>query len=180
MRARKLVLCFDTIELLQDESSTVEELADLGLMGTRLKPWLLEKLGKLGNVLVVFSGRPRRPIAGDQTDRQARLVDEMRASFGTDFVGMELKPLTLEATHDFVRSVSPEHPDIIPIELLPIVHRLTGGKPIFLHLLLDLLQGLTPEPMRILELFESQQHLVSVAEGSEALSRASKRSRSRY
>ena len=54
--ARKLVMCFDTVELLQYESSIIEEKAGLDTADTRIKPWLLEKLAQIHNVLVVLLG----------------------------------------------------------------------------------------------------------------------------
>jgi tetratricopeptide (TPR) repeat protein len=171
--ARKLVICFDTIELLQYESSVVEEMAGLDAMDARVKPWLLDKLAQLNNVLVVFAGRPKQPVIGEELDPQARLVGDMQQAFGGDLTIVELTPFDLTETEEFIATLTTDlGVELIPKELLPVVHRLTEGKPIFLHLVVDLLQTLSPEPRRILALFEQYADLVDAADGSEQLENA--------
>jgi tetratricopeptide (TPR) repeat protein len=166
--ARKLVICFDTVELLQYESSAVEEMAGLETADTRIKPWLLDKLAQLANVLIVFAGRPKLPAPGEQTDPQARLVADLEHAFGQDLAVVELQPFTLEETRAFIETLTGEV-EVIPAQYLPVVHRLTGGRPIFQHLIVDLLQVLSIELRTILELFDHYSNLVDVAEDDERL-----------
>ena len=56
---KKLVICLDTIELLQYESSVVEDTVGAHTIDTRIRAWLLDKLPQLKNALVVFAGRPK-------------------------------------------------------------------------------------------------------------------------
>lgn len=174
--ARKLVICFDTIELLQYESSVVEEMAGLDAMDARVKPWLLDKLAQLNNVLVIFAGRPKKPVIGEKLDPQARLVADMQQAFGDDLTIVELEPFELAETNEFIATLTIEPGvDLIPKKLLPIVHKLTEGKPILLHLVVDLLQTLSPEPRRVLNLFEQYTHLADAAKDSDELQEARKR-----
>lgn len=157
LEAHRLVLCFDTIELLQYESSIVEERARLDEIDARLKPWLLKTLPQLHNVLVVLAGRPRQPTPDDTSaGLHARLLKDMEAAFRREdshWEAVELKPFTLTETEEFIRSLSGPH-ELIPAGVLPLVHRLTEGRPIFLHLIVDLIGRLSPEPARILTLFD--------------------------
>jgi tetratricopeptide (TPR) repeat protein len=171
--AHKLVLIFDTVELLQYESSLVEEKAGLDTVDTRLKPWLLTILPQLRNVLVVFAGRPKKPAPGEETDPQARLEGDFGRAFGDELSVIELKPLTLEETAQFVHEL-PGGDVMLPEKYLAIAHRLTGGRPIFLHLLVDLLRHLAEDPARIYEIMDQGQDLVAAAEKDPRLERARK------
>lgn len=168
---RKLVLCFDTVELLQYESSVVEETAGLDTSDTRVKPWLLDKLPRLANVLVVFAGRPKLPAPGDPGDPQARLVADMERAFGSQLTVVELQPLTLEEARAFVEALS-DGAEVIPEKYLPVVHRLTSGRPIFLHLVVDLIRVLSPEPRIVLEMFDQYADRLDALDKDEWLAEA--------
>jgi tetratricopeptide (TPR) repeat protein len=159
-KRRKLVLSFDTVEHLQHESSTVEALIDPETADTRLKPWLLDKLPRLHNVLVVFAGRPRVATQGDEVDLQQRFMENLREDFRENLVVRELEPFTLEETKALIESlVKEEGAELVPEAYLPIVHKLVGGKPIYIHLVVDLLQTLHPEPRLLFDLFDKYQEL---------------------
>lgn len=170
--AHKLVLCFDTIELLQYESSVVEERARLDEIDARLKPWLLNTLPQLHNVLVVFAGRPKPPSPDDASvNLHARLLGDMATAFGGEdshWEAIELKPFTLRETEAFIRVLSGAR-ELIPAATAPLVHRLTEGRPIFLHLVVDLIGQLSPEPARILALFDRWADLVQADDGDARL-----------
>ena len=174
--ARKLVICFDTIELLQYESSVVEELAGLDAMDARVKPWLFDNLSQLNNVLVVFAGRPKKPLIGETLDPQARLVADMERAFGDDLTIVGLEPFDRAETKEFIATLALEPGvELIPQDLLPVVHKLTAGKPIILQLVVDLLQTLSSEPRRILDLFKRYGHLAEAADDSEAVQEGRRR-----
>jgi len=180
--ARKVVLCFDTIELLQYESSIVEERVGLDTSDTRLKPWLLEKLSLMPKALIVLAGRPQQPPPGEEErDPQARLLEDLRAAFGGDLEIVEIQPFTLEETRNFLTTLFKEAhiasgelvedaddtqvlKAFIPSDHLPVVHRLTGGRPIFLHLVFDLIWNLSLAPQEVLDLFTEHRELVEVPE----------------
>lgn len=170
---RKLVICFDTVELLQFESSEVEQEAGLDTVDARVKPWILTVLSQLQNVLCVFAGRPKLKVQGTEADPQARLESDMRRAFGDALRIVELPPLTADETGQFLDAL-PDGPRLIPPDRLPLIHRLSGGRPILLHLIVDLLRGLSPEPRRILELFDRWADLISAPEGDPKLDEARK------
>jgi tetratricopeptide (TPR) repeat protein len=169
--ARKLVICFDTVELLQYESSAVEEMAGLDTMDARVKPWLLRNLPQLANVLVVFAGRPKRPVPGERIDPQARLVADLERAFGEGSMIVELQPFTFEETRAFIEALS-DKKEIIPAQYLPVVHRLTGGRPILLHLVVDLIRRLSPEPRAVVEMFDQYADLVDAPDDDGRLTAA--------
>jgi len=169
--ARKLVVCFDTVELLQYESSIVEEMAGLDTMDARIKPWLLKNLALLANVLVILAGRPKLPAPGEETNPQARLVADMQAAFGRDLTVVELQPFTFEETQAFIEALA-DGAEVIPAQYLSVVHCLTGGQPIFLYLVVDLIRRLSPEPRAVLKMFDQYVTLVDTSNGDERLAEA--------
>lgn len=148
--ARKIVICFDTVELLQYESSVVEQLAGKETSDTRLKGWMVERLPQLRNVLIVFAGRPKRSLT-EGIDHQERLIQDFKTAFGEKFESRELKPFILEETKTFADKLEP---GVIPEKFLPVVEKLTGGRPIYLHLVIDRLKGLFSDARQMLEIFE--------------------------
>ncbi len=173
LQADKLVICFDTIELLQYESSVVEEKAGLDTADTRVKPWLIEKLAKLQNVLVVFAGRPKLRVPDESTDPQARLVADMQKAFGEDLDVVELQSFTFEETCEFLKFFEDQAQQVfIPADYLTIVYRLTEGRPILLHLIVDWITVLARETRTILQLFDRYKDLTEAKEGAPRLAEA--------
>jgi tetratricopeptide (TPR) repeat protein len=172
--AKKLVLLFDTLELLQFESSVVEEQAGLRMVDTLLRSWILDKLPKLGNVLIVFAGRPKEHSAGETVDHQQRLERDMHRAFGDQMQIIHLDALTLAETGQLIKDLSKDE-EIIPEPILPIIHKLTGGSPILVHLLFDVIRMVAPEPTSYVnELSEKYAGLLDKDESDPAVDRARK------
>jgi tetratricopeptide (TPR) repeat protein len=186
VEAAKLVICFDTVELLQYESSVVEETIGEFTVDTRVREWLLDKLPKLRNVLVVFAGRPKQRSSEETTDHQERLLSDMRKAFGDNFDARELSPLDQEETKALVRELTQQierraiqadsrsdgQKEIVPAKYLQLIHQLTAGRPIYVHLIVDLLGGLSPEPRAILEQLDGYVDLEDVQEDDPRLETA--------
>ena len=173
LKARKLVISIDTLELLQHESLVVEEMAGLDAVEARIKPWLLHNLARLHNVLVVFAGRPKESQPEDEVNRQQRLEDDLRKAFKGDLEIVELPPLNREETAEFINELNPKVASELAGERwLPVVHKLTGGRPILLHLVVDLIATLSPEPKRVFDLFDRYASLADAEEGDPELERA--------
>ena len=146
---------------------------DLDDINARIKPWLLATLSQLRNVLVIFAGRPKVATEASQADPQTELISDFQRAFSSKtskFEAIELKPLSQDELKGFIEQLSaggtpqdgdgaqPQGP-IIPPEYLPIVHRLTGGRPVFLHLLIDLIKHLHPEPREVLKMLDRYRDL---------------------
>ncbi len=158
---RKLVICFDTMEVLQYESSVVEENAGLEEVDTRVRYWMLEELPKLANVLIIFAGRPKSGSVDQSINHQERLVNDLEEAFGRRLEVRELPHLNLAETREFIHTLFQEdEARYFPEKLLPSLHRLTGGRPVFIHLIADLLTQLAQEPSTLLHIFEENADLV--------------------
>ena len=163
--ARKIVICFDTVELLQYESSAVEQKAGLETVQTRVRVWMLNRLPQLRNVLIVFAGRSRLRASEGVSLHHQQLIRDMQTTFGPRFEAIEMQPLTEEETRAFIHELLPDEDKTLTrlkAELshyAPIVFRLTGGKPIYLYLVLDLAKGLADEPRKIFEMFSRYESL---------------------
>ncbi len=167
----KLVIFFDTLELLQYESSIVEEKAGLDMVDTRLRTWLLAMLPRLCNVLIVLAGRPKERMLEEAQDPQVRLENDMREAFGKGYLDvLEVEPLNLEETSEFIAKLGAA--EMVPSKYLAIVHRLTCGKPIFLHLLVDVLGKLSLEPRSLWDELKNYLPLLAASDEDPELDKA--------
>lgn len=173
MKANKLVICFDTVEVLQYESSVIEDMVET--VDTRIKNWLLKNLPELRNVLIVFAGRPKERSQGETIDHQARLEADMKRAFGEALEVVELGPFNLKETGEFIDSLKREdekESEIVPTDYLPVVHLLTQGRPVFLHLVVDLIRVLSPELRTVDQMFDRCMELVGAPEKDERIKAA--------
>jgi tetratricopeptide (TPR) repeat protein len=130
----RLVLCFDTLELLQYESDTVQEICQVEDVETVIKNWLLEQVSLFPNTVTLFAGRPRPKIqaAFAQRFNQIDCVFEL----------FELIAFTEEETQAYLEAATEQRPqlaEIITSELQKKITRITQGHPIYLAILIDLL-----------------------------------------
>jgi hypothetical protein len=174
-KAYKVVICFDTVEHLQYESSAVEELA--GSIDTRIKTWMLEQLPQLNNVVVVFAGRPKTSTAPEGSkeeetlDHHRKLIEDFQKAFGDKFIHKELAQLSPANVEKFILAVTGD-PGFFTKEQLPVFHALTHGNPVLLNIMLDLIRVLSPEPRQIYEMFEKYSYLVGAGEENPDLKNA--------
>lgn len=172
---KKIVILFDTIELLQSETSQVEEIAGIETMDARVRPWLLKKLSDMRNVLVIFAGRPQRRGEKEGEERHTRMEREMQGYFKEDFLSYKLEPLNHDEARALIHTVLVKNgagPDILSEDMIPVINCLTGGQPILIHLVLDLLLTLHTEPKALLDLFEKNRSLTELAPTDQRLEEA--------
>ncbi len=130
---RRIVLRFDTAEILeyeQDDPQVLED-CDVSGLGAPSLGWLAEKARQLQNTAVIIASRPNEEL-------RKRLGD----AYGTDLELVKLEELTLEEVQsyfqeagDFGRQVLTSSP-----EMVEKIWLLSGGRPIFVSLSLDWLQ----------------------------------------
>jgi tetratricopeptide (TPR) repeat protein len=168
---RKIVICFDTVELLQYESSIIEEKAGLASTDTLLKTWLLQNLPKLKNILVVFAGRPRQGSLGETGDPQSRFLSDLRTAFGDQLVERQLQPLNPEESRELVHELNPAQPPLSD-EQLATLHCLTDGRPILLHLFVDRVTALANSSSEVFDLLDNYRDLVPTPVEDKRLAKA--------
>ena len=168
---RKIVICFDTVELLQYESSIIEEKAGLAATDTLLKTWLLSNLPNVKNVLVVFAGRPRQGSLGETGDPQSRFRADLERAFGNHLQEVELKPLELDEARELIGELLPTQP-LLSSTQMATLHRLTGGRPILLHLFVDRITALGDSAGEVFDLLDKCVELVHTNSDDSRLVRA--------
>jgi len=133
-REQRLVLCFDTLELIQYESDVVQEICRVQDVDTVIKNWLLEQVSRFPNSVTLFAGRPRPRVQADFEQGFDRA--------GCIFTLFELKAFSQEETEnylDVMGKVEPELSRILKPDIQKQVFHITQGRPIYLSLLIDLL-----------------------------------------
>lgn len=157
--AKKMVILFDTVELLQYESGVVEQEAGLDKVDARVKAWMLKRLPPLHNALIVFVGRPK-------PGQQQRLEQDLKLAFKENLKIHSLEAFTEAETESFLRALDVDN-ETIDKDLIPVVWKLTSGRPIYLHLLSDLLLRMSPvnfDPFTLIQTIGTQISLVNLPE----------------
>lgn len=131
----RLVLCFDTLELLQYESDRVLEICQVEDVDTAIKNWFLRHIGRLPNTVALFSGRPQPRI-------EQEFAEQFRQS-NCSFTRYDINAFTVPETYEYLVAMRAESQELDEIlsndEVGKRVVQLSGGKPIYLSLLTDLL-----------------------------------------
>jgi len=131
---QRLLLRFDTAELLEYERDSEEVLADCDVSPQDAPSWewLLERIGDLKNTAILIAARPTETGLLKQ-----RLLDTHKERV----FPLELKGFTLEETEAYFRAIAfgKQVADESP-EMLGKVHLLTEGRPILIALALDWLE----------------------------------------
>ncbi|HID29172.1 MAG TPA: hypothetical protein EYP19_04120, partial [Desulfobacterales bacterium] len=60
----RVILCFDTVELIQYESDMVQEVCGIEYGGVEVREWLKTVIPQLKNAVVIFAGRPKPQLWG--------------------------------------------------------------------------------------------------------------------
>jgi tetratricopeptide (TPR) repeat protein len=130
----RLLLRFDTTELIQRESDRVQKLCDLATEYIEVRHWMLNVLPQLRNSVVLLAGRPPAPM---RTSLERRCKERDRVTFHP----FELEGLTQQAYQEYVNALSEEEPELaaIPDDVWERAWEYTAGHPIRLSLTIDLI-----------------------------------------
>lgn len=135
-KTARIVLTFDTLELVQYENSTIRELCEIEEEGvSSVKNWLLEQVAKFKNTVTIFAGRPHENVQPD---------------FARFFVGKEclyedqrIKRFSYEETHAYLRELAKQYDELgkalDPVTVDQIYKGADYGRPIYINLMADLL-----------------------------------------
>lgn len=132
-QGRRVVLRFDTAELLEYEHDDPEVLEDCEVEGLEAPTlgWLAEKAPLLPNTTVIVASRPNE-------DLRKRL----EGAYGENLQPVQLGALTLEETKEYFRAAGEFGKQVLERspEMVEKVWHLSDGRPIFVSLSLDWLQ----------------------------------------
>lgn len=134
---QRLVLSFDTLELIQYESDIVQDIGNVRDVDTVIKNWFLKQVSQFPNTVTLFAGRPRPKVQADfeQGFTQARQRFEL----------FELQAFNQTETQAYLKAMRERRPELAEMltpEVRKRVFQITQGRPIYLALLIDLmLQG---------------------------------------
>jgi tetratricopeptide (TPR) repeat protein len=132
-RQRRVLLCFDTMELVQYESDLVQEVCQIEREAIEVWDWLLEVLTQLAHTVVLLAGRPPAPL-------RAELAACCGDTEGLVFRAFDLHGLTLEESLEYFDALAHLEPRLseIPDDMRRRIWSYTGGHPIRLSLVIDL------------------------------------------
>jgi len=129
-RDKRIVLRFDTAELLEYEHDDPEVLEDCEVEGLEAPAlgWLAEKAPQLQNTAIIIASRP-------DEDLRKRL----EGAYGEKLQLVTLGELTLEETKEYFRGTGDFGKQVLESspEMVEKIWLLTGGRPIFVSLSLD-------------------------------------------
>jgi len=132
-RNKRVVLRFDTAELLEYERDDQEVLDDCEVKGLEAPTlgWLAEKAPQLQNTAIIIASRP-----------DEHLSKRLEGAYGENLQSVKLEGLTLEETKEYFREASDFGGQILKSspETVEKVWFLSGGRPIFVSLALDWLR----------------------------------------
>jgi len=139
-RSHRLVLALDTVERLMYEEDAVQQRLGLEPEGVDALQWLLKALPRMENTVVLLAGRPEAE----------RLYGDLQSVLGERFVPIDLGPLDLKGTMEYLDAVADtlrqqglaeqaERIARIPTETREVVWKYTEGRPILLALVTDYL-----------------------------------------
>jgi len=132
-RQHRILLCFDTLELLVYERDAVQEACRIEQEASEARAWLLEVLPRLENSVVLLAGRLPAPLR-----------DELQTCCSGDehkiFRPFELGGLSLQESLAYFDEMARREPRLmqVPEDVRQRVWEYTDGRPIRLSLAIDL------------------------------------------
>ncbi len=133
---KRLVLCFDTMELIQYESDDVQKICQVEDEDTVVKNWLLSQLDQMPNTVTIFAGRPSRKLEED--------FERVFKNVKIDFSSYTLNAFTKSEIEEYLDEMYKIHPNLVdaiePGARL-LITELSQGRPIRLALFIDLIQA---------------------------------------
>ena len=135
----KIVLVFDTAEVLTYETDRVQEALGLAEQPIGVARWLTQVLiNRIRNAVILIAGRMESPqLAGELKKTTAKVTEYPLPGFSE---GETLEYFTVVAKA--ARTENPQSAkriESIPEETRRVIHQLTGGQPFVLALLIDYL-----------------------------------------
>lgn len=134
-QAHRLVLTFDTLELVQYESSEVQALCEVEDNTTSVKNWFLDLVPYFKNTITIFAGRPHALLQADFKE----YFQQVEYGF------LPIEPFTEREAKMYLGELAKMHAGLGPVmekpDLFRQIYQGSGnGRPIYISLLADLLR----------------------------------------
>lgn len=145
----RVILCFDTMELIQYENDVVQEVCDIGLLGIEVRDWLLTIIPQLDNAVVILAGRPKPELWND-LETQFEEAFAKRKSPASQ-MPIQLGALSCDEVCDYFQDLAAQNPRIAQASLTEddcrFIYEVTEGKPLRVAFISTLIatKGLPPQ-----------------------------------
>lgn len=128
----RLIICLDTIEVLQSETSVVEKIGGALENPVELKDWLLTIVPRLKNTVFILAGRP-----------QPEIERMFKQSFGASFLDHEVSGfVNLKEAKEYFANVrrNPDADKALTKAQLDerVAYKYSSGEPLLLSMMVDL------------------------------------------
>jgi tetratricopeptide (TPR) repeat protein len=154
----RIILTFDTLELIEYEADIVQEICQIETETTTLKNWLLTEIPRLPNTVTILGGRPQkqRLSAASQVEYQdAKIWAEFEAGFAKEGIfnpgdKYELDEFTEEEAEQYYEDLAKQNPHLyyeVPRMDLQGIWTRTERRPIRLSLVIDLVLHGSIQPL---------------------------------
>ncbi len=136
-RDYRVVLTFDTLELVQYESEFVQEVCQIEERSTSVKNWLLEQISKFKNTVTVFAGRPHPFLQKD--------FDYIFSKADCNYQSLPIVQFSRSEARKYLKQITAQRPELyekidLDDETFEIIFRgAENGRPVYISLALDLL-----------------------------------------
>lgn len=139
---QRLVICLDTMELMQHESDPVQRICRVDMVEALVMNWLVEQLPTLPNTVILMAGRPQN------RERIESIFTEKFFAESNSFEAQPLEAFSLPETRQYLKAISlklEKEGDNSLTEIMrehegldERLHRVTNGRPVYLALIIDL------------------------------------------
>jgi len=139
-QSARVVMAFDTAEMLLYETDAVQRTLRLGAEGVGARRWLIEQLlPQVPNTVFLIAGRPRPQLLTDlQESMQGHVQVIELGAFSEDETPAYFDQVAIAARTNKEEDVA-QRIENVSAESRQVIHLLAGGQPILLSLVMDLL-----------------------------------------
>ncbi|HIP71126.1 MAG TPA: ATP-binding protein [Anaerolineae bacterium] len=139
---QRLVICLDTMELMQHESDPVQKNCRVDMVEALVMNWLVEQLPTLPNTVILMAGRPQNK------EHIESIFTEKFFAENNSFEAQPLQAFSLSETRQYLEAISQKLEKGEDSSLTEIMrehkgldkqlHQVTNGRPVYLALIIDL------------------------------------------
>jgi tetratricopeptide (TPR) repeat protein len=137
---KRVVLAFDTAEMLVYETDAIQRMLRLGAEGAGVRPWLIEQLlPEIPNAVILIAGRPREQLVEDLKQHlhgrlQVITLNKFDEAESLEYFDQVAAAARADGEEDVAGRI-----DNIPRDSRQVLHILADGRPILLSLAMDLI-----------------------------------------